>query len=73
MHLNDSSSIAVHLKSQSLSNPNFEKNLVEKTTVIAHEICKPWLKILEALHVRTKMSIINRINFENSDNVLKYL
>ena len=30
------------------------------------------LKILKVLHIKTKKSKINRINFENSDNVLKF-
>ena len=31
------------------------------------------LQILEALHIKTKKPRINKINFENSDNVLKGL
>ena len=73
MHLNDSSSIALHLKTHSIPKYKFRKILVENTTIIAHEIDKLRLQILEALHVKTKKPKINRINFENSDNVLKCL
>ena len=47
-------------------NPSFKK--------IAQEIYKLRLQILEELHIKTKKNPkINRMNFENSDNVLKYL
>ena len=73
MHLNDSSSIALHLKTHSIPKSKFRKILVENTTIIAHEIDKLRLQILEALHIKTKKAKINRINFENSNNVLKCL
>ena len=69
MHLNDSSSIALHLKHHSIPKSKFRKNLLENTTIIAHEINKLWLQILEALHIKTKKTKIKRTNFENSDNV----
>ena len=54
------------------SKSKFRKNLVENTTIIAHEINKLQLQNLEALiYEKTKKPRINRINFENSDNVLK--
>ena len=54
MHLNDSSSIALHLKTHSISKSKFQKILVKITTIIAHEIDKQWLQqILEALHIKT--------------------
>ena len=71
MHLNDSSSIALHLKTHSIPKSKFQKILVENTTIITQKIDKLWLQILEALHIKTKKPKINRINFENSDNVLK--
>ena len=37
MNLNDSSSIALHLKSHSIRKSKFRKILVENTTIIAHE------------------------------------
>ena len=70
-NLNDSSSIAFHLKYHSIPKSKFRKILVENTTIIAHEIDKLRLQILEALHIKTKNPKIYRINFENSDNVLK--
>ena len=73
MHLNDSSSIALHLKTHSISKSKFQKILVENTTIIAHKIGKLKLQILDALHIKTKKPKINRINFENSNNVLKCL
>ena len=51
MHLNDSSSVALHLKTDSISKSKFRKILVENTTIIAHEINKLRLQILEALHI----------------------
>ena len=72
MHLNDSSSIALHLKAHSISKSKFRKILVENTAIIAHEIDKLRLQILETLHIKTKTKTkINWINFENNDNVLK--
>ena len=40
MHLNDSSSIALHLKTHSIPESKFGKILVENTTIIAHRINK---------------------------------
>ena len=71
MHLNDSSSIALHRKNHSIPKSKFRKNLVENTSIIAHEIDKLRLQIIEALHIKRKKPKINRINLENSDNVLK--
>ena len=73
MRLNDSSSIALHPKTHSIPKSKFWKILAEKITIIAHKIDKLWLQILEALHIKTKKPKINRINFENSNNVLKCL
>ena len=75
MHFNDSSSITIHLKNHSIPKSKFRKILVENTTIIAHKINKLQLHILEAQHVKTKKKPqkINRINFENSNNVLKHL
>ena len=71
MHLNDSSSIAFHLKNHSIPKSKFRKILVENTAIIAYEIDKLRLQILEALHIKTKKLKSLGINFENSDNVLK--
>ena len=54
MYLNDSSSIPLHLKTHSIPKSKFRKILVENTTIIAHEIDKLRLQILEALHIKTK-------------------
>ena len=51
MHRNDSSSIALYLKTHSIPKSKFPKILVENTTIIAHEINRLQLQILEALHV----------------------
>ena len=53
MHLNDSSSIALHLKTHSIPKFNFRKILVENTT-IADEINKLRPQIQEALHINKK-------------------
>ena len=72
MHLNDSSSLALYLKTHSIPKFKFRKILVENTTIITHEINKLQQQILEALHIKkTKKNRINRINFENKENILK--
>ena len=48
MHLNDSSSIAFHLKNNSIPKSKFRKIPVENTTIIAHEIDKLRQQILKA-------------------------
>ena len=40
---------------------------------MAREIKKLQVQILEALHIKIKKTKINRINFKNSDNILKCL
>ena len=50
MHLNDSSSIALHLKTHFIPKSKQDEN----TTIIPHEIDKLRLQILEALHIKTK-------------------
>ena len=65
--------MALHLKTHSIPKYKFQKILVENTTIIAHEIDKLQLQIIEALYIETKKTKINRINFENNDNVLKSL
>ena len=54
MHFNDSSSIALHLKTHSIPKSKFWKILVENTAINAHKIDKLQLQILEALHIKTK-------------------
>ena len=54
MYINDSSSIALHLKIHSIPKSKFRKILAENTTIIAHEIDKLQLQILETLHIKTK-------------------
>ena len=62
-------SIDFHLKNHFIPKSKFRKILVENTTIIAYKIDKLRLQILEALHI--KKNKINRINFENCENVLK--
>ena len=59
MHLYDSSSIALHLKNHSHPKSKFLKIVVEITTIIAHEINKRPLQILETLHIKIK-KILNQ-------------
>ena len=59
MHLNDSSSVALYLKTHSIHELKFWKILVENTT--ANEIDKQRLQNLEALHIKTKNPRINSI------------
>ena len=68
----------LHFKTHSIPKCKFRKILVENTTIIAHEINKLRLQILEALLMKAKQKKkktpknpeINKISFENSDNVL---
>ena len=55
MQHNDSSSLVLHLKIQSIPKSEFRKILVENTIKIAHEINKIRLQILEALHKKKKI------------------
>ena len=52
MHLNNSSSMALHLKSHSIPKSKFLKISDENTPIIAHKIDKLRLQILEALHIK---------------------
>ena len=54
MHLNDSSSIALHLETYSIPKSKFRKLLVENPTIIVLEINKLRLQIPEALHKKKK-------------------
>ena len=49
-----------------------KKILTENKTILEHQNKKK-LQILEALHIRNIPPKLNRINFESSANVLKYL
>ena len=62
MQLNDSSSIALHLKTYSIPKTKFRKILVENNNIIAHEIDKLQLHILEALHIKTNKQKKNQQN-----------
>ena len=73
MHLTDNSSIAQHLKTHSCPKTKFRKILNDNTTNIEIQTCKQRLKILEALHIRHKNPKLNKINFDNSTNILKCL
>ena len=59
MHVNDSRSITLHHKTNSILRSKFRKFLVENTAIIAHEIDKLRQEILEAQHIKTKKRIIN--------------
>ena len=54
IHLNETSFIALYLKTHSIPKSKFRKVLVENTSIIAHEINKLRLQIREALHIKTK-------------------
>ena len=54
MHLNDTCSIALHLKTHSIPKSKFRKILVENTAIIAHEIDNLRLQNQEAQHIKTK-------------------
>ena len=50
---NVSISIALHLKTHSIPESKFRKILVKNTTIIANEINKLRLQILEAIDIKT--------------------
>ena len=54
MHLNDSGSIPLRLKTHSIPKSKSRQILVEKTTFTAKEINKLRLQILEALNIKAK-------------------
>ena len=72
MHLSDTSSIAQHLKTHSCPTTEVRKILTENT-ILEHQNNKQKLQILEARHIRNVQAKLNRINFQTSANVLKYL
>ena len=56
-----------------MPNNRITKILTDNTTVLEHQNNKQKLQILEALHIRNMHPKPNRINFQTSANVLKYL
>ena len=72
MLLSDTSSIAQHLKKHSCPTTELRK-ILTKNTILEHQNNKQKLEIIEALHIRNIRPKLNRINFETSANVLKYL
>ena len=73
MHLSDTSSIAQHLKKHSCPTTELRKILTDNTTILEHQNNKQKLQILQALHIRNMQPIFNRIIFQTSANVLKFL
>ena len=73
MHLFDTSSIAQHLKKHSCPTTELQKILTENTTILEQQNNKQKLEILKALHIRNIQPKLNRIKFETSANVLKWL
>ena len=61
MYLYDSSSIAIHLKTHSITKSKFREIPIENTTIIAYEINTLQLQILEALHIKNKLESIELI------------
>ena len=66
VHLNDSSSIALHPKAHSIPESKFRKILVENTCIISLEIDTTTNPKSSTL--KKKTTKLNRINFKNSDN-----
>ena len=73
MHLSDISSIAQAFKKHSCPTTELRKILTDNTTILEHQKDKQKLQILETLHIRNMQPTLNRINFQNSANVLKRL
>ena len=75
VHLNDSSSIALPLKTHSIPKSMFRIIPVENITIVAHVIYKLRQQILEAQRIKTKTKNnpkIIRINFKNNDTWKKF-
>ena len=72
MHLNDCSTIDLHLKTHSIPKSKFRKIRVENTIIIAHEINKLRLQIQEALHIK-KLKIatmfLNAFNLKKKNSI----
>ena len=66
-------SIAQHSKRYSCPTTELQKILIDNTTILEHQNDKPKLQILEALHIRNTQPTLNRINFQTSAYVLKFL
>ena len=49
------------------------KIFTENTAILEQQNNKQKLQILEALHIRKKLTKLNRINFESTTNILKWL
>ena len=73
MHLSETSSIAQHLKEHSYPTTELRKILTDNTTILEHQNNKQKLQILEVLHIKNMQPTLNRIHFQTSANVLKYL
>ena len=73
MHLSDTSSIAQHLKNIHAQQQNYGKFLPKTSTILEQQNNKQKLQILKELHIRNIQPTLNRINFETSANVLKWL
>ena len=59
----DSSSITLHFKTHYIHKYKFRKILVKNTNIIAHEIDKLRLQILEALYIKKKKKPLISIEF----------
>ena len=70
-HINNSSSIALHLKIHSIPKSEFRKILVENTIVIAYEINKLRLQILEAVHIKAKKKNNKKQKKKSQELILK--
>jgi hypothetical protein len=71
LHLNDSSSISKHLKDQhNCPHSNIRKILDENTKILTYCNNIKKLKILEAILIKTKQPVINKVKFEYCTNIL---
>ena len=63
----------LYLKGHSLLKLRVQELLLEGFFLLEHQNNKQKLQILEALYIRNLQPALNRINFQTSANVLKFL
>ena len=67
---NLTSSIIDHLKSHDVPRENFRRILVDNTKILTRNTCQIKLAIIEALLIKENKPTLNKINYQQGNNVL---
>ena len=67
---NLTSSIIDHLKSHNIAREEFRKTLVDNTKILTRNTCQIKLTIIEALLIKETKPSLNKVNFQQGNNVL---